>query len=92
MATAVEEVLALWRECERVRDELPADSVVRRLVTADELELRRIYRRLTTERIVETEMTLRATRRTIEAARATLADAHRRLENTVGTETSPSVR
>jgi hypothetical protein len=84
MATAVEDVLALWRECERVRDLLPVDSVVRRLVTSDELELRRIYRRLTTERIVESEAALRATRTTIDAARLTLAEAHRRLEAGVG--------
>lgn len=84
MATRVEEVLALWRDCERVRDALPAKSTVRSLVSAEELELRRIYRRLTTERIVETEVVLRETRETLEAARETLAEARRRLEAGVG--------
>jgi len=84
MATRVEDVLELWRDCERVRDELPADSVIRRLVTADEVNLRRIYRRLTTERIVETELVLRETYEAIESARITLAEAHRRLEAGVG--------
>ena len=81
MAKRLEEVLALWRECERVNVNLPAGSVMRQLVSAEELELRRIYRRLTTERIVETEAALRATRHTIDAARETLLRAHQALDD-----------
>jgi hypothetical protein len=84
MAIRVDEVLALWRECERVLEQLPTGSVHRRLVTADELELRRLYRRLTTERIVETDAVLRAARETIDNARMTLEEARIRLDGGPG--------
>jgi hypothetical protein len=47
MSREVEEVLAVWRELERVRESLPVGSTERTSVNREILEVKRLYRSLT---------------------------------------------
>lgn len=78
MAVPIEEVLALWREGERILGQLPDDAVDRRLVEAQVETLRGIYHRLSSQAATSgtaVEMSLRQ----IDAARASLERAKARL-------------
>ncbi|MFL5726372.1 MAG: hypothetical protein ACJ765_00985 [Chloroflexota bacterium] len=79
MALPIEDVLSLWREAERVLEELPADAPERRVVSAELVNLKRIYKRLTSESDATAE-TLGQSRVSIEAAHATLARARAHLD------------
>ena len=47
MSREVEEVLAVWRELERVRESLPVGSTERTLVSREIRQMKRLYRSLT---------------------------------------------
>jgi hypothetical protein len=79
VARALDEVLALWREGERLLEELPPDSPDRRPVQVHVYQLRRIYRRLTDTRIPRTAEHMATSLEAVERARATLASAQARL-------------
>jgi len=79
MALEIEEVLALWREAERVLQQLPRGAPERKLVSAEVVNLRRTYRRLTAESRATAE-TLAESRVTIESAQVTLERARERFE------------
>ena len=78
MALEVEEVLALWRQAERLLDELPARAPERKAVSAEALELKRIYKRLTAEgdvaahMIGSSDLRIQESRSVLEAAQASL--------------------
>ena len=84
MALEVEEVLALWRQAERLLVELPARAPERRVVSAEALELKRLYKRLTAEGDVTAHMIgsshlrIQESRAVLEAAQATLNRSHER--------------
>lgn len=75
MPVAIAEVLALWREAERLLEELPPWSAERDVVRSEALALRDLYRRMTgagadaqpeiddsTETILNAQEVLRAAR------------------------------
>jgi flagellar biosynthesis chaperone FliJ len=78
MALAVEELLSLWREAERVLERLPADDPKRVVVSAEVVNLRRMYRRLTEERDL-TAVTIAESRLTLDEAHRVLAEARQHL-------------
>ncbi|HEX5013667.1 MAG TPA: hypothetical protein VFV72_05835 [Candidatus Limnocylindrales bacterium] len=78
MALETEEVLALWREAERILEQLPPGAPERKLVGAEVVKLRRIFKRLTNQRAARSA-TLPESRSTIESAELTLARARERL-------------
>jgi hypothetical protein len=78
MALQIEEVLSLWREAERVLEELPADAPERTVMSAEVASLKQTYRRLTEENDVSAHA-LVVTRESIADARAALAAAKARL-------------
>jgi hypothetical protein len=53
MSREVDQVLAVWRELERVRQSLPDGSTERTFVVREILEIKRLYRSLT-HRVIET--------------------------------------
>jgi len=71
MALRVEEVLALWREAERVRDDLPVGHPQRVVVDREIVEIHRLYRRLTVE-IESSHDNLHISQTQIESATQTL--------------------
>jgi Tfp pilus assembly pilus retraction ATPase PilT len=75
----VEEVLALWREAERLLDELPQPSPERIRVQLAVEELRGIYQRLTT-RADGTHAKVAATEVTLESAQRAIREAQVRLD------------
>ena len=77
LALEVEEVLSLWREGERLLEELPGDAPQRKLVSAQVEELRRLYERLIDEPDVTAHMIDNA-HEAIESARTVLAGARAR--------------
>ena len=78
MALEVQEVLYLWREAERVLDQLPPGAPERTLVSAEVVNLRRTYKRLTAESDA-TATTVADSRTTIESAQRNLAKARERI-------------
>ena len=72
VAKAVEEVLAAWREAERVLDTLPPFSPDHESVRRTVIDLRRTYRAITTNAEQTTEVIDR-THQTIAAAHEVLA-------------------
>ena len=78
MALEVQEVLYLWREAERVLDQLPPGAPERTLVSAEVVILKRTYKRLTAESDA-TATTVADSRATIEAAQENLARARQRI-------------
>jgi hypothetical protein len=79
MALAVEEVLRVWRELERVDGALPADDPDRRVIAAEVVELKRLYRRLTVEAQISIDR-LQETREVIVEARHVLDVSRHRLD------------
>ena len=71
MALHIEEVLSLWREGERLLDELPVDAPERELVSAELLTLKETYKRLTEETDVSAHM-IGSARETLDSAKAVL--------------------
>ena len=78
MALAVQEVLSLWREAERLLDDLPDAAPERKIISAEVVNLKRTYRSLTTRPDVTAEV-LAESRETIDAAQQTLDAASRRI-------------
>ena len=78
MALPIEEVLSLWRELERARDELPADAPERQVIGLEIGRVRVLYRRLS-ERSEASSVLLNAAQRQIGLSRAALQGARRRL-------------
>jgi hypothetical protein len=81
MALPIEEVLSLWRELERARDELPPDAPERQVIGLEIGRVRVLYRRLT-ERSEASTVLLAAAQRQIGQSRATLLGARKRLGET----------
>ncbi|HEX5013669.1 MAG TPA: hypothetical protein VFV72_05845 [Candidatus Limnocylindrales bacterium] len=81
MALEVEEILSLWREGERLLEELADDAPQRRLVAAEVVELKRIYRRLTNESDVTAHILVQS-REAIATAHDAVASARTVLEGT----------
>jgi hypothetical protein len=79
--TGIEEVLALWRELERVHEQLPEDDPTRRAVADEIARIRDLYRRLTNES-QQTATLLKASQRTIERAHGVIRSAETRLVST----------
>jgi hypothetical protein len=75
----MEEVLALWREGERILEQLPQDAPDRPMVEAEVESLRALYHRLTSK-IEESGIALETSRSRIDSSRATLERAKLRLE------------
>ncbi|HEV7810554.1 MAG TPA: hypothetical protein VGO64_08140 [Candidatus Limnocylindrales bacterium] len=71
MALRVEEVLALWREAERVLDGLPVGDPERTHLNAEIVEIREIYARLT-EAVDSTWTGLGSSREQMASASETL--------------------
>jgi septal ring factor EnvC (AmiA/AmiB activator) len=78
MAIPVEELLSLWRELERRRDELPAASVERQRLNDEIKNIRELYARVTQEGAA-TDVTLKVSRDAIARGRALLDAAHGRV-------------
>jgi hypothetical protein len=76
--TGIEEVLALWRELERVHDKLPDDDPQRAAVAAEISSVRDLYRRLT-EESQQSVTLLKASQRTIERAQLVIRSGAARL-------------
>jgi len=85
MALAVEEVLSLWRDLERLREEFPSASVERQRIESEIDNLREVYARITANGEA-TDTALRASRDAIERARAVLARAQTRIPEPTGTD------
>jgi hypothetical protein len=83
MALQIEEVLSLWREAERLLNELPPEAPERKRVSAEVVSLRRMYRRLTEESDVTAHM-IGAAHDTIISAKATLVWARAKPEGKPG--------
>ncbi|HEV7809526.1 MAG TPA: hypothetical protein VGO64_02915 [Candidatus Limnocylindrales bacterium] len=79
MSVRMEEVLALWREGERILEQLPDDAPDRPMVEAEVESLRDLYHRLTST-IESSGIALETSRARIESSRATLERAKLRLE------------
>lgn len=75
MARALEEVLAVWREAERVLTTLPSDSPERREVEFEVGRLRRLYGRLTDRTIPPTQEHIATSVQAVEQARRRIAQA-----------------
>lgn len=81
MALAVEEVLSLWREAERLLDVLPLDAPERKDIAADVADLKRIYNRLTLDNdatgkiLASSRETLSVAREALDAAKRGVGDA-----------------
>jgi hypothetical protein len=78
MSVRMEEVLALWREGERILEQLPRDAPDRPIVEAEVESLRGLYQRLTSK-IESSGIALETSRSWIESSRATLERAKLRL-------------
>ena len=81
--TGIEEVLALWRELERVQEQLPEDDPERHAVAGEIARIRDLYRRLT-DQSQQTATLLKASQRTIERAHGVIRSAETRLVSTPG--------
>ena len=80
MAVEVEEVLALWREAERLLEGLPGEAPERVLVQERVDALKVTYRRLTTEPIVDPNLLFASALDHIEETRQLLDGLRRRFE------------
>jgi hypothetical protein len=78
MTLAIEEVLAVWRDVERVRDALPPAHPGRADLDADIVQLRAIYARMT-DLIASSNQDLRASADQIACAMETLERVRTRL-------------
>jgi len=78
VALPVEEVLSVWRELERRRDELSTVSDERQLLDVEIESIRRVYARIV-EEAHATDAALTASRAAIDRARAVLDRANGRL-------------
>lgn len=77
MALAVGEILALLREDERLLETMPLDAPERKVVAAEVVALKRMFKRLTEARDDASER-LAASRETIDAAWTVLELTRRR--------------
>ena len=75
MALPVEEVLGLWRELERAEFSLPPRAPQRRIIRKEIVDLRRLYRSLTSESHTSRER-LEMSHVTIDAAKSLLRALH----------------
>jgi hypothetical protein len=83
MALPIEDVLALWREADRVLDELPPDAADRSRVQAELDSLRTLYARLTDGTTLSTEK-LAVSKAAIERSQRVIAQARARIERAAG--------
>jgi hypothetical protein len=72
VAVEVEELLAVWREAERVLEMLPSAAPDRVLVEAEIVDLKRTYRRLTDGRVESSSATLQRSAELIHRTRLLL--------------------
>ena len=80
MAVLIEELLDVWREAERVLDELPEATPERGMLEVEVIELRSVHQRLTDRRIEQTANLIAGSRETIEATRRTIERARQRID------------
>ena len=80
MAVLIEDLLDVWREAERVLDELPDATPEHSQLQQDLAELRAMHQRLSDRRIVRTAKVIEASQDTIERARLTIERARERVE------------
>ena len=73
MAILLEELLEVWREAERVLDQLPAGAPERKAIEVNVIELRSMHRLLTDQQLEQTDQLLASSREAIEAARRVIA-------------------
>jgi hypothetical protein len=85
MALPIEEVLRVWRELERLEVELPDDAPERRVISAEIVQMKRLYRSLVDNREATAER-LRSSRDTLDQAQALIRDARGRLQPIVTAE------
>jgi len=78
MTSQIEDVLATWREAERMLEALPGDEPVRDHVAVAVDELRELHHRLFDAK-GQTNHKITATRATLARARGVLLEANRRL-------------
>ena len=90
MAVLIEELLEVWREAERVLDELPEATPERNVLEGEVIQLRSAHQRLTDRRIEHTAHLLASSRDTIEGARRTIERARRRIETAGMTRAEPT--
>ena len=83
MSVLVEDVLALWREAERLLDALPTDAEERDLVREEIERLHGLYRKMT-ERADSIQPTLTASAAAIERSRVVIERAQMRLSRSAG--------
>ena len=84
-AVEIQEVLSLWREAERLSDDLPDEEPLRRLLTSEAFKLRRVYRRMTRDLADGSASVLRSNAEVLESTRRTLAEARSRLDHSGST-------
>ena len=79
----VEEVLSLWRDLERVRDELPKEAPERQLVDQHIIEIQALFTLVTAD-ASQSSRAVEVSPDAIARAHATLSRAHARLESPAG--------
>jgi hypothetical protein len=79
VSVPVDEVLSLWHELERVRDQLPVAAIERDRVVVQIAAVHGVYERIQSNPRA-TARTLRECRETIDVAFAVLAAADKRLK------------
>jgi hypothetical protein len=89
MAVLIEELLDVWREAERVLDELPEANPERHVLEGQLTQLRSVHRHLTDRRIEHTAHMIAASRGTIDAARQTIERARERIDGARTTGPGP---
>jgi len=80
VAVLIEELLQVWREAERILEQLPDTTPERTILQVEVGQLRSMHRRLTDRRIEPTAHMVAASHDTIESARRTIERAKERLE------------
>ena len=69
MAILLEELLEVWREAERVLDQLPVGAPERNVLQVEVVQLHSMHRRLTDQQLEQTDQLLASSREVIEAVR-----------------------
>ncbi|HEX5015392.1 MAG TPA: hypothetical protein VFV72_14690 [Candidatus Limnocylindrales bacterium] len=90
MAAEFEEVLAMWRDAERVLDALPDEAPERPIILIQVARLRRYYARLTNDAAPASWQLLESTHEAIAETRRILGDARARVRASGTPESSLS--
>lgn len=80
MEVLVEELLEVWREAERVLEQIPDAAPEHELLQFEVARLRDTLHRLSDQRTVRTAILIRESMDRIESARLTLARAKERID------------